>query len=474
MENWFSPELLALIREAEQPNAYVALLLIAAAFPIAWGIPRLLRGPVPRHGSIVFGGRIFDGVMFPALWLGLVWIARQFCQRQHLPLAVFRVVIPILLSLLVIRLTVRVMRVAFPKSGVVRAVEKTVSWAAWLGVVLWITGVLPSFVEALDDIHWKMGSSNVSLATILEGVIVAGLVLMVTLWVSSAIEAKMLKGATGQRLSWRKAAANVVRAALVFIGLLLALSAVGIDLTALSVLGGAIGVGLGLGLQKLAANYVSGFVMLAEGALRIGDTVKVDGFEGRISDITTRYTVLRALNGREAIVPNEMMVTQRVESATLADPKMALSTVVQVGYDTDLDALTPQIMDILPGIARVIEDPKPSVQLSAFASDGLELTISFWIADPENGTGSVKSDVNLALLRLFNKLGVEIPFPQRVVRTLAVAGGPDAQGVVPGAQSSPTLATSSAPAAGAQELQDAAPSKGQGPGVLEPGGAAGA
>ena len=475
MENWFSPELMALIREAEQPNAYIALLLIAAAFPVAWGVPRLLRGPTPRHGSIVFGGRIFDGVLFPALWLGLVWIARLFCLRQHLPLAVFKVVIPILLSLLVIRLTVRVMRVAFPKSGVVRAVEKTVSWMAWGGVVLWITGVLPSFIDALDEIHWKMGSGTMSLATVLEGAIVAGAVLMVTLWVSSAIESKMLKGATGQRLSWRKAAANVVRAALVFIGLLLALSAVGIDLTALSVLGGAIGVGLGLGLQKLAANYVSGFVMLAEGALRIGDTVKVDGFEGRISDITTRYTVLRALNGREAIVPNEMMVTQRVESATLADSRMALSTVVQVGYDTDLDALAPQILDVLPGIKRVIDDPKPSVQLSAFASDGLELTISFWIADPENGTGSVKSDVNLALLRLFNEKGVEIPFPQRVVRTLPAAGGRASEGVVPGVQSSAgAVATSLAPAASAAELQDAPPSKGQGPGLLEPGGAAGA
>ena len=247
----------------------------------------------------------------------------------------------------------------------------------------------------------------------------------------------------------------------------------GIDLTALSVLGGAIGVGLGLGLQKLAANYVSGFVMLAEGALRIGDTVKVDGFEGLISDITTRYTVLRALNGREAIVPNEMMVTQRVESSTLADPTLALATVVQVGYDTDLDALVPQIMDVLPGIKRVIDDPKPSVQLSAFASDGLELTISFWIADPENGTGSVKSDVNMALLRLFNANAIEIPFPQRVVRVMPVQGGLEAEGVIPGAQSSPTAVTSSPPAASAEELKEAPPSKGQGPGFLEPGGAAG-
>jgi small-conductance mechanosensitive channel len=468
MENWFSPELLALIREAEQPNAYIALLLIAAAFPIAWGIPRLLRGTSPRPGSIIFGRRIFDGVLFPALWLALVWLARALCVRQRLPLAVFKVAVPILLSLLLIRLTVRVMRVAFPKSQVVRAVEKTVSWLAWGGVVLWITGVLPSFVEALDDVHWKMGASKVSLATILEGAIVAGVVLMVTLWVSSAIEARLLKGASGQQLSWRKAAANIVRAVLVFVGLLMALSAVGIDLTALSVLGGAIGVGLGLGLQKLAANYVSGFVILAERALRIGDTVKVDGFEGRITDITTRYTVMRALNGRESIVPNEMMITQRVESATLADSRMALSTVVQVGYDTDIDALVPQVLALFPAIGRVIADPHPSVQLSAFASDGLELTVSFWIADPENGTGSVKSDVNMALLRLFNRLGVEIPFPQRVLRVLPVAG------MVPGSQSSPLAVTSSPAAASAAELAQAPPSAGQGPGFLEPGGAAGA
>ncbi len=473
MENWFSPELVALIREAEQPYAYIALLLIAGAFPIAWAIPRLIRGPTPRHGSIIFGGRIFDGVLFPALWLGLVWLARAFCLRQHLPLAVFKVVVPILLSLLVIRLTVRVMRVAFPTSGVVRAVEKTVSWLAWGGVVLWITGVLPSVIDALDEVHWKMGSSTMSLATVLEGIIVAGFVLMVTLWISAAIEAKLLKGAVGQQLSWRKAASNVVRALLVFVGLLLALSAVGIDLTALSVLGGAIGVGLGLGLQKLAANYVSGFVILAERALRIGDTVKVDGFEGRITDITTRYTVMRALNGRESIVPNEMMITQRVESATLADPRLALNTVVQVGYDTDVDALIPKILEVLPGIDRIIPDPHPGVQLSAFASDGLELTISFWIADPENGTGSVKSDVNMALLRLFNANGIEIPFPQRVVRTVAIADSVNDEGVVPGPQSSPTAVTSSAPAASADELRDAPPSKGQGPGILEPGGAAG-
>ena len=139
-------------------------------------------------------------------------------------------------------------------------------------------------------------------------------------------------------------AANALRALLLFVGLLFALSAAGIDLTALCVLGGALGVGIGFGLQKLAANYVSGFVILAERSMRIGDMVKVDSFEGRITDIRTRYTVIRALNGREAIVPNEMLITQRVENFVAGRPEACCSTTtVQVAYGTDLAALMPRL-----------------------------------------------------------------------------------------------------------------------------------
>jgi small-conductance mechanosensitive channel len=432
MENWFSPELVALIRELGQPGAYVALLLIALAAPIAWGIVRAIQGPEPKPGSIWFGGHIVDGVLFPALWLMATRVAREICHFWHLPLAVFKLAIPILTSLVIIRLSVRVMRAVFPESRVVRVAERTISWLAWGGVVLWVTGVLPSFLDVLDDVKWKTAHGSMSLLTVLEGIVVAAIVLVVSLWISAAIEQRMLRGALGAQLSWRMAAANLVRTVLVFVGLLVALSAVGIDLTALSVLGGAIGVGLGFGLQKLASNYVSGFVILAERAVRIGDTVKVDGFEGRITDIKTRYTVLRALNGRESIVPNEMLIIQRVESSTLADPSVLVTTVVQVGYDTDLDALLPQIVEAVKPIPRVLADPAPSVGLSNFAADGLELTVAFWIGDPESGTGGVKSEVNLALLRLFSKLGVEIPFPQRVVRTIAIDDRAESEGVVLG------------------------------------------
>jgi small-conductance mechanosensitive channel len=254
-------------------------------------------------------------------------------------------------------------------------------------------------------------------------------VLVLALWVSAAIEKKLLRG-SGHDLSIRKMAANIVRAALLFIGLLVALSAVGIDLTALSVLGGAIGVGLGFGLQKIAANYISGFVILAEQSLRIGDMVKVDGFEGRITDIRTRYTVVRALNGRESVVPNEMLITQRVENSSLADPKVALNTAVQVAYGTDVRALKGKLEAAVAGVPRVLAEPAPNCQLAAFGADGINLDIGFWVGDLENGQGNVRSDVNLAVLDLLNAEGVEIPFPQRVVRSLpadTLPGQPTAQ-----------------------------------------------
>ena len=244
--------------------------------------------------------------------------------------------------------------------------------------------------------------------------------MVLTLWLSAAIEKQLLRG-TGNTLSIRKMAANIVRALLLFVGLLLALSAVGIDLTALSVLGGAIGVGLGFGLQKIAANYISGFVVLAERSLRIGDMVKVDGFEGRISDIRTRYTVIRALNGRESVVPNEMLITQRVENSSLADPRVALSTNVQVAYGTDVRALKAKLETAVLAVPRVLSEPAPNCQLAEFAADGINLNIAFWVGDLENGQGNVRSDVNLAVLDLLNAEGVQIPFPQRVLHTLAAA-----------------------------------------------------
>ena len=400
-----------------RPTVLIEVLVLAACVLIAWGLSAALRnalGMREDRRSVLFGRRLFDGLMFPLLLLLLGYLARALLVL-FLPVATFRLVIPVLIALVVIRLGVKVLQLAFTTAPWVRLLERSISWLAWLAMVMWVSSLLPVILAELDAITWKVGGSAISVRTLLEGAVTAVAVLILALWVSAAIETRLLRSAVGSDLSLRKAVSNATRALLMFVGLIMALSAVGIDLTALSVLGGAIGVGIGFGLQKLASNYVSGFVILAERSMRIGDNVRVDNFEGRISDIRARYTVIRSLTGRESIVPNELLIINRVENLSLADTKVWQSTVVSVAYESDVD----QVMQLLEQAAlsqpRVLKDPGPSVALSAFGADGLEFTLGYWIADPENGQLNLRSLVNRAILRSLREQGIEIPYPQRVL-----------------------------------------------------------
>jgi small-conductance mechanosensitive channel len=398
-----------------QPATLKVMAVLVACGILAWTLVWLARRAAStQEPSILFGRRIVDGVLFPVLLLSLVYLARAIVAGW-LPLTLFRIAIPALVALAAIRLGVKVLQVAIGNAPWVRALERTISWVAWLAMVLWVSGLLPIVLEELDQIHWKVGSSNLSVRNIIEGGLTAGAVLILTLWISSAIEARLLRSATGGRLSLRKAISNAIRALLMFVGLLVALSTVGIDLTALSVLGGAVGVGIGLGLQRLAANYVSGFVILAERSMRIGDNVRVDNFEGRITDINARYTLIRSLAGRESIVPNEMLITNRVENLSLADSKVWQSTVVSVGYDSDVTLVGRLLTEAAMSEARVLRDPAPNAALSAFGADGLEFTLGYWIADPENGQLNLRSLINIKILAALREHNISIPFPQRVI-----------------------------------------------------------
>jgi small-conductance mechanosensitive channel len=401
-----------------RPSALTELAALAACLLLAWALVWLLRRglTVIEDKSILFGRRLVDGVLFPMVLLALAFAARAWLAHS-MALVLFQIVIPVLAALAAIRLGVKVLQVAFSESPLVRLLERTISWCAWIAMVLWVSDLLPVLLEELDQISWKVGSGRLSVRNLIEGTLTASVVLIVMLWVSAAIEARLLKSATGGELSLRKAISNATRALLMFVGLLIALAVVGIDLTALSVLGGAIGVGIGFGMQKLAANYVSGFVILAERSLRIGDNVKVDGFEGRITDINTRYTVIRAINGRESIVPNEILTTNRVENLSLADSNVAQHTVVSVAYSSDVDLVTRLLLQAAQSQTRVLKDPEPAVALSNFGADGLEFTLGYWIADPENGHLNLRSSINLEILKLLREHSIEIPYPQRVVHT---------------------------------------------------------
>ncbi|MDO9090767.1 MAG: mechanosensitive ion channel [Burkholderiaceae bacterium] len=411
-------ELDKLIRDLSQPGMALQLAALAGCLVLAFGLS-WLAGRRRVGDSVWFGSSTVDGLLFPLLALALTSGARSALEQfQRTPL--LKVAIPILISLAGIRLIARVLTAVFPESGAARLAERLFSWLAWLAAVLWIVGLLPQLLDEMGEVRLAFGKSRVSLLDIVQGVLSSGLVLVLALWLSSAIERRILHDAVQDR-SMRKIAANAMRALLLLVGMLFALSAVGVDLTALSVLGGALGVGLGFGLQKLAANYVSGFVILFERSLRIGDTVKVDGFEGEVVDIKTRYTLVRGVTGRDSIVPNEKLITERIENLSLADRKLLLNIEVTVGYDSDVEAVQRILHDAASGCERVLAEPAPGAHLLRLGEDGLEFSLYFWIDDPRQGRINVQSQVNIRVLQGLRAAGIDIPYPQRVVRLVPPA-----------------------------------------------------
>lgn len=405
-------ELESLVRYLGQPGLALELGLLLGCLFVAYVICWLI-GRRHEPDSVWFGRGTVDGLLFPLLALAFTYSATFLLTPSH-RLLLLKIAVPVLVSLAGIRFLARVLTVVFPRSGMARLIERLFSWLAWIAAVLWIVGLLQPVMEELENIHFAFGKSNVSLLSIVEGVLSSGVVLVVTLWISAVLERKVLSDTVAD-LSLRKVAASAMRAVLLLVGILFALSAVGVDLTALSVLGGALGVGLGFGMQRLAANYISGFVILFERSLRIGDSVKIDTFEGIVVDIKSRYTLIRSLGGVESIVPNEKLVTERVENYSLADPVILLTTDVTVGYDSDVEQVQRILEDAARAIQRVIADPPPGARLARLGADGLEFKLLFWIADPELGQLNVRSDVNLRVLKGLRAAGVEIPFPQRVV-----------------------------------------------------------
>lgn len=406
-------ELQELLQDLQSPAIALELGGLVLAVALSWLLCSVLGRGATRE-SILFGRRVLDGVLFPGLALVLAYAVKTvLVKTQHV--AVLKVAVPVLMSLAVIRLIARVLTSVFPHSQGARAMERVVSWLAWGLVVLWITGLLAPVLDELEAIHLTVGKTKLTLLHVIEVAMTSGAVLVVTLWISATLEHRVLNRALSD-LSMRKVASNALRALLLLIGALFALSSAGVDLTALSVLGGALGVGLGFGLQKLAANYVSGFVILLERSLRIGDYVRVDGFEGRVADIKTRYTLVRANNGSESVVPNELLLTQRVENLSLENSRMLLTCSFWVALDSDVDLVQGLLVQAALSAPRVLADPAPAALLAEVAPQGLRFSLGFWMDDPGSGQGPVKSGVNVAVLQSLRQAKVTLgQAPQEVV-----------------------------------------------------------
>ncbi|NNM66009.1 MAG: mechanosensitive ion channel [Burkholderiales bacterium] len=423
------------------------LLLIAGALLLGlvagmWLERRLLEAATWKAALRAALG---DSVGMPIVALLSLQFARHATPMlRNAPL--LKLALPVLAVWLLVRLATRASQRAFPGSEPIRFLVRGLSWLAWLGLFLYLSGALPEIIEALDAFSFHLGNQRLTGWTLVRGIASIAITLVLALWVSSLLESRLL--ASPLEINLRLVLSRLIRAGIFTVALLVALQMVGIDLTVLGVFGGALGVGLGLGLQRIAANYVSGFVILLERSLRVGDNVRLDTFQGKILDIKTRYTVVRSSGGTESIVPNEMLISNRIENLSYTDPNVWMSTTVSVGYASDLDVVLPLIRQTAISVARVLHDPAPNAVLSNFGSDGLEITIGYWIADPENGTLNIRGAVNLAVWRALKAAHIELPFPQRVLHWGPGQKPEQPLAAVPG-ESSPPESNPMPPAQGA-------------------------
>ena len=391
----------------------------------AWGLARASRlDRVETSGVWKLGVGGLKRILFPLLALALVLVARPIlAQWYHVNL--LRLAVPLLGSLALIRVLVYLLRHAIHPGGAVAVFERLIAIAVWSVVALHIIGVLPDVIEFLEGEVIVIGRQRISLWLILQASFWSLSTLLVALWVGSAIEARLILAET-LHTSLRAVLARLVKSLLVLVALLIVLPLVGIDLTVLSVFGGALGVGLGFGLQKIASNYVSGFIILLDRSVQLGDMITTDNFHGMLTQITTRYVVVRAPDGREAIIPNETLITQTVVNHTHTDAKVRLATQIQVDYGSDIEQAMRILVDVARRHPRVLADPPPAALLNKFADSGIDLEVGFWIGDPENGSGNVRSEINVGIYRAFVSADIGMAYPHMIVSMERTEARPDA------------------------------------------------
>jgi small-conductance mechanosensitive channel len=388
----------------------------------AWLAARTLQRPAAGAGALHFGRGGLNRILFPLFALGLVLLLRVALRQWH-GVSLLNLAVPLLGSFAVIRAVVFSLRQAFAPSGWLATFERLIALMAWSVVALHITGVLPELVDALESVGFAVGKQRLSLWLLLQGMVMVAATLLLALWIGGAIEARLL-AAKGLDANLKLVFARLARALLVVLAVLIGLPLVGIDLTALSVFGGALGVGIGLGLQKIAASYVSGFIILLDRSIRIGNMITLDKHAGEVTQITTRYTVLRGQTGVESIVPNEMLIGSVVQNETYTDTRLRLAANVQVAYGCDLERAMRVLVDLARRHPRVLAEPAPTAYLLRFADSGLDLELGFWISDPQQGSANIRSDINLDIWREFGRAGIGIPCPRRDVRLVGDNGKP--------------------------------------------------
>lgn len=393
------------------------LAIVGVLFLISFAITRSLSPFLHK----VFEDKAFyqriektaKAMYLPLIWWLLVFTAWQVAEGLSTPIIFLRLAWTLISLWIAINLFTTVIES--------ETISRIASIVIWTGAILNIFGLLGPFINFLSSTTFTFGATTISILGIITGVTTMVVLIYAALFVSGIIETKLRESPTVTP-SARVLLSKLSRIVLVVLGFLFAISSMGIDLTALAVFGGAIGVGLGFGLQKVVSNFISGVILLLDKSIKPGDVIEISQTYGRINKLAARYTSVISRDGREHLVPNEDIITQPVINWTFSDKKVRQHLPVNVAYSSDLEQAMALMLEAANESSRVIKNPEPRVLIKGFGDNGVDLELRMWIRDSENGVSNIASEVYLAIWHKFNDAGVEFPFPQRDIHIVSSKG----------------------------------------------------
>lgn len=295
---------------------------------------------------------------------------------------------------------------------VLEASEQLISGVIWLGVALYLVGWLGPTFELLDSAAVKFGDGSFSLLDALLLVVLAAAMVLLGTLVSRLVERRVM-AAGDLSIGLRVGVAKVVRFVVIVLAIVVSLNMVGINLTSLAVFSGALGVGLGFGLQRIASNFISGFILIMDRSIRPGDVITIGDSFGWVQELNARYVVVRNRDGVDMLIPNENLITSEVINWSYADKSVRLKVPVDISYEDDPIQAMALLVDVAKGNKRVETSPEPVARLMAFGDSGIELELRVWIGDPQEGLNNISSELNVGIWKAFKQAGITIPFPQR-------------------------------------------------------------
>lgn len=398
-----------------QPHFLIQLSLILGSLVLAWLVNSFIQTKLAQHHPTGFKHvalRSSQRIIMPWSLALLFWLCRTALELNEIPATLLDFLLPVTVALGLVRLLVYILRKAFSSSPLIKSAEPYLVFTIWLSLVLHLLGWLAPVLKLFDALAVTFGESRISLLMVIKLILIIILAFTLALWLAEMINQKM-KNSKLISPSMQVGFSKFAKFFLITSAFLFALNAVGINLSSLAIFGGALGVGLGFGLQRIASNFISGFILVFDRSIKPGDIITVGDKFGWVEQLNARYVVLRNRQGVDTLIPNENLITTEVINWSYADPNVRLEIKVSISYQDDPEQAMALMLKCANASPRVLTTPEPTVRLMEFGENGIHLQLRVWIADMENGTASVKSEINLAIWRAFKANHISMPFPQR-------------------------------------------------------------